>query len=396
MSIPADQVALRPGSAAVTNLLRLVRSESEATAAFAAVPGEGGRLQIFAVPPAGSAGGLGEGELEELARQVSADPELPYARVLVRVVHRPQPFTVAAAPIEGLSGVIAIVGPADKPFQERDADALHRVAVRLSRHFHALRELVSPGGLTDPTPGPEGPVGDERGSDPGRWATGALPSGAPPATDSPRPQATNPAPPAEAPMGPMRPATGGGVPVAEPLAAATPRPGRTPPAPPERPSTTWWVFPDEQTGLASVARFFSQVGRLLASGARESGAFALVLVEIPTAATAPAAARALTSQLRCSDPVARIDADLFAAGVLLLPGTARGEVVEDRLAGAVRGALEWLSPVRTTHVLAEPGDRREVDELVRQALSALSGRRTGGGGAPWRGAGGSAARLPFP
>lgn len=149
---------------------------------------------------------------------------------------------------------------------------------------------------------------------------------------------------------------------ADPRAVEPPAPG------------SWWVTSDRVTGLPSLGQFFSRAGRLLGSEARATGAVALVLVEVPDERTAPAAARALAAQLRFSDPLARVDRDLFAAAVLLFPGSVRGDAVEERLGAAVRSALDWLAPVRTTHVLAEPGDRRDVDELLRQAMVGLPGR----------------------
>ena|GEM_PF-2991081 len=394
MSVPAEPITLPAGSAAVTNLLRLVRSEADVQVAFAAVPVGAGRVQIFAVPPPGTSGALDEGVLEELARQVSADPELPYARVLVRSVHLEEPLTVAAAPIPGLAGLVGGVAPAGRSFEDRQADALHRVAVRLSRHFQALRELGSPNAPPvnlvahqSPSAAAASGLDDRHGEGLGDAGRGAWPApGGPPPSGE-----------AGAASGPQETKIAGSPGEGGPAAGES----GTPAAPESEPHATgatslWWAAPDHLTGLPSLARFFSRVGRLLGSEDRDAGAFALVLIEIPTEETAPAAARALTSQLRYSDPVARIDRDLFVAAVLIVPGSARGDSVEERLGSAVRGALEWLSPVRTTHVLAEAGDRRDVDDLLRQALAALPGRMTGGGGAPWRGAGGSAARLPFP
>lgn len=163
-----------------------------------------------------------------------------------------------------------------------------------------------------------------------------------------------------------------GRPITAPVGVASDVRAPEPPAP-----GSWWAATDPVTGLPSLGQFFSRAGRLLASEARASGAVALVLVEVPDERTAAAAARALAAQLRFSDPLARVDRDLFAAAVLLFPGSVRGDAVEERLGAAVRSALDWLAPVRTTHVLAEPGDRRDVDELLRQAMIGLPGRSVG-------------------
>lgn len=157
----------------------------------------------------------------------------------------------------------------------------------------------------------------------------------------------------------------------------------------------WWLAQDSRTGLPSVAQFFSRAGRLLTAELRTTSTLAVVLVEVPDPQTAPAAARALSAQLRYSDPLARIERDLFAVAVLLVPGIASGDAVEQRLGSAVRAALDWLSPVRTTHVLAAPGDRRDIDALVRQAIAQLPGR-TGAAEPPGGGRGAPPLGSPSP
>ena len=366
-------------NSAIENLLRVARSECASALAFASIA-DGDELEMFTVPPAGSAGGLSCEALAELVRQASIDPEVRYASVFVRRVQMGEPLTLAVAPVPacGDRSLVGVVGEADRQFEPQHLELLEWLAQRLSRHVGAMKELeiapdAGPPSATsaaeDTAPAPVHqavslfgprlqpvPVDDDRASQDAARTSGAETS----ARDSAEPDA-----------------------------------GRAGEAGIDSPHT-WWAASDPLTGLASLAQFFSRAGRLLSSEARASGALALVLVEIPDERTAPAAARALATQLRCSDPLARVDRDLFAAAVLLFPAGMRAGALEERLGAVVRSALDWLSPVRTSHVVAEPGDRRDIDELLRQALAELPGRTAGGGGAPWRGAGGSAARLPIP
>ena len=112
---------------------------------------------------------------------------------------------------------------------------------------------------------------------------------------------------------------------------------------------------------------------MLASDTCTAGALALVVVEVPDPRTAPSAARALRAQLRFADPLALVDCDLLVAAVVIYPAGSGG-AVEQRLGSAVRSALEGPGSVRTVHVVATPGDRREVDELLRDAVLRLPGR----------------------
>jgi GGDEF domain-containing protein len=135
------------------------------------------------------------------------------------------------------------------------------------------------------------------------------------------------------------------------------------------------------TGLAGLGSFFSRTGRLL--GTEESGAKALAMVVMEIEGYARSAelmvqlvACTLQDQLRGGDPVARIGPASFAAAVTLDPGSSRAQAIEQRLAGAVRTALEKGSDrvvVRSAHVFTEPTGRLEADELLRRAVRALHG-----------------------
>lgn len=402
MSAPAQPAGVRTGSAAVANLLRRVCSEAGGVAALVAETEGEGAPRIVAVPPPGSQGSLDVRRLEDVVRQLSADPELERARVVVRSVHLGEPFTLAAVPMADPSGVVAVLRDTDRLLGDDHVDALVRAATRLSRHFGALRQLAAR------TAHGEAP-GQTRGAPGTSVPAGAPPPAAPPPAASPAvsllpmppdpPFAESevrggaaglvsehavPASPASAPDA----AHGGGsssgqgpVPATGPAAGpASISPGRDERKEADGRSSSgtsfsrWCVSSDAATGLSSPARFFSRAGQLLRAPARQSHAFVLVLIEIPNEETARSAARAITGQLRASDPVARVDRDLFALAVLVGTEPTAGEYIEERVGSAVRGALEWLSPVRTTHVRAEPGDLRDVDELLLYAISALPGR----------------------
>jgi GGDEF domain-containing protein len=85
-------------------------------------------------------------------------------------------------------------------------------------------------------------------------------------------------------------------------------------------------------------------------------------------------ASTLRSQLRSSDQLTRIGRCAFAAAVGLEPGTSLSPLIEQRLAGAVRNAVIASTPqavVRSIHVLAEPEQRLDADELLRRSLRML-------------------------
>jgi GGDEF domain-containing protein len=352
----------------ITNLLRLARAQFRAAAAFAVVARDGREPEMVFVPSDCGEGALPGEALALLARQASLDPELGHAGAFVRSVQLTGAMTLVVAPVPGPGGrgLLGVVGPEVDGSERAQLDLLERLAQRLTRHAQALHAVEERRAASaEQSQRTNGRQGD--------GAPAPIAPGGPPVPSEP-PDPSAPRPPLEPPLP--------GPPAVAPLAPAAPgpAPARTPPVTATEehrapaPPSSWWAPSDPLTGLPSMAQFFSRAGRLLGSEARASGAVAVVLVEVPSERTAAAAARALAAQLRCSDPLARIDHDLFAAAVLLFPGSTRGDAVEERLGGAVRAALDWLAPVRTAHVLAEPGDRRDIDELLRQAIAGLPGR----------------------
>jgi hypothetical protein len=343
-------------TSSVENLLRVARQDVVADVAFAAFLGDGPPPQVVSIPAAGSPEGLSREELEGLVREVSADPELTHADVLVRSVRIGRALSLAVAPLRDHvvgPSMIGVVAEAGRRFEPGQLDVLERLGRRLARHLEAMQRLDEPP------------------------ASGAEPPACPDDRPHDRPERRGPEAPGSAPEG------GGAAPSG--LSGGVPR-------------ALWWTERDPVTGLPGLGRFFSRAARMLGPEPRApgaTGALALVVVEVPDVSTTPVVARALRSQLRSSDVLARIDSNLLAAAVAILPA-AGGEGVEQRLASAANAALGGQGAVRAVHLMAEPADCRHVDELLEEAVSSLGGLRSGSGGAPWRGAGGSAARLPIP
>ncbi len=335
----------------VENLLRVARDETAAGTAFAAILAGGRALEIVSVPAPGVPEGLSSDELAQLVDRAAADPEFARARAFVRAVQLGHALTLAVAPVGDGAGrsMIGVVAGPDHRFEPAQLGVLERLAQRLLRHLEAVQRLG--GGAWQGAELPGRAVGrgeelpgraDGQGAElPGR----AVGQGAELVSDEPRQAAEQPSRPASA----LREA-----------------PLETPPA-------TWWAAPQPLLGLSSLGQFFSRAGRMLASDTCTAGALALVVVEVPDPRTAPSAARALRAQLRFADPLALVDCDLLAAAVVIYPAGSGG-AVEQRLGSAVRSALEGPGSVRTVHVVATPGDRREVDELLRDAVLRLPGR----------------------
>ncbi len=324
----------------VENLLRVARDETAAGTAFAAILAGGRALEIVSVPAPGVPEGLSSDELAQLVDRAAADPEFARARAFVRAVQLGHALTLAVAPVGDGAGrsMIGVVAGPDHRFEPAQLGVLERLAQRLLRHLEAVQRLG--GGAWQGAELPGRAVG--QGAElPGR----AVGRGEELGSDEPRQAAEQPSRPASA----LRE------------------------APLEMPPATWWAAPQPLLGLSSLGQFFSRAGRMLASDTCTAGALALVVVEVPDPRTAPSAARALRAQLRFADPLALVDCDLLAAAVVIYPAGSGG-AVEQRLGSAVRSALEGPGSVRTVHVVATPGDRREVDELLRDAVLRLPGR----------------------
>jgi hypothetical protein len=382
----------------ITNLLRMARNECRGLVAFvASANGSGMEVASF---PAGE-DSVGHEAVSQLVRLTSADPEFGHGGPFIRTVNLDgflEPVTVAVAPLgpSGERGVLGVVGHHPSEFGEHQRRVIERVAQRLTRHLTARAEIEARTGSTVPRPtpplvaespaggvpewpAPAGPPSDEPVVPP--WADpGAADDGPFSATRVPRPAvppvrwsvATPPEgsfepSPAERGEEPSVPAASVGPPPAEPARPVSPE--LCAPA---------WEAADEVTGLAGLGSFFSRTGRIMAGP--EPRAMAMVLIEVdaarPEELVVQLAASTLRSQIRSTDPVARIGRSSFAVAVALEPGSTLAAAIEQRFAGAVRAALHGATPdaaVRSAHVMAEPEQRLDADELLRRSLRQLHG-----------------------
>jgi len=372
------------GTTTVENLLRVARRDTAAGTAFVALDAAGRACEIISVPEPGSAEGLSADELAQFVRQASADPEFVHARVFVRSGRVGRAVTLAIAPLRGGGGhsMIGLVAEPDRRFEAVHLEILGQLAERLVRHLNVIQQLGGGGHL-------EGAFEDLRAEGRARAVDerdlGIGGRDESPADGLRRNGATVP----EAPEFPL--AVGARVPseIPDQERLGTARSLADP-----APWTAWWTERDSLTGLQGLGKFFSRAGRLLAPGSRSAGTFVLVVLELPDDRTMQVVASALSGVLRITDPVGRVGERLLAVALLIADGS--GDSVERRLAAAVDSVLDRPSGARTAHVAAAPGDGRDVDDLLRDALCRLHDRQADGGGAPWRGAGGSAARLPIP
>ncbi len=357
------------GTTTVENLLRVARRDTAAGTAFVALEPAGRAFEIISVPEPGSAEGLSADEVRELVRQASADPEFVHARVFVRSGRVGRSVTLAVAPLRSGGGhsMIGLVAEPDRRFEASHLEILGQLAERLVRHLDVIQQLSRGGRLG-------GALEDLQAEGRDLGAEGRRRNGA------------------TVPEGPELPLGVGArvpseVPDQERPAVAM--------SLPDAPWAAWWTDRDPLTGLQGLGKFFSRAGRLRSSEGGSAGTFVLVVLELPDDRTLQVAASVLAGVLRSTDPVGRVGERLLAAALLIADGSS-GDSVERRLAAAVDSALDRPSVVRTAHVAAAHGDGRDVDDLLRDALFGLHDRQAGGGGAPWRGAGGSSARLPIP
>jgi GGDEF domain-containing protein len=136
---------------------------------------------------------------------------------------------------------------------------------------------------------------------------------------------------------------------------------------------------DPVTGLPGLGNFFSRTGRLLGPEQSGSQALSMVVIEVkgfprPEELVAQLVACTLQSHLRGGDPVARVGRAVFAAAVTLDPGSTLAPAIEQRLAGAVRSALNHgtaTAVVESAHVFTGATGSIEADELLRRALRLL-------------------------
>jgi|GEM_PF-3966487 len=268
-------------SGATNHLLRMARSECGAALAFVAIAADGA-AETAVYPQVAPDDLFGQAEVDEIARQAWADPELGQAGVFVRAsrlkrrqLGLPKRFVVAVAPLPGElgagpSGILAVVDPAAGTFEAGQLDLLRQVAQRLASHLDARREMrrmsagvpapaVAAPSVPAPAVAPNRPSPLETGQvpPPSRWSALArdFPSAVPyprrppsPEPFAPQPvgQPTATQPPAAQPAAAQPPATQPTAtqpPEAQPPAAGTePRNGSSPD---ER---RWWSVEAEPVG----------------------------------------------------------------------------------------------------------------------------------------------------
>ena len=406
----AEQVNMGGG---VTNLLRMARNECRGLVAFVAAAHDG-ELEVASFPT-GAGDALGHAAVSQLVRLSSSDPEFGHGGPFVRTVILDgflEAVTVAVAPLGtgGDRGLLGVVGHEPSDFGDHQRRTLERVAQRLSRHLSAREEVGQRRrSLVAEQAAPVAPAATPTEFADDLRAPEALRGGTVPPSDGGAWESTEPVVPPWAdprPPGDGTPTvtTRGGfravVPpvswsVADPpggdvgdhLATSSQAPPAAP-APADEPVATGgkdefsapaWEEADGISGLPGLGAFFSRTGRVM--GGPEPRAVAMVVLEVdrtnrPEELVVQLAASALRSQLRASDPLARIGRSTYAAAVVLDPGSSLAPVIEQRLAGAVRSAVVASTPqavVRSAQVLAEPEQRIEADELLRRSLRSLHG-----------------------
>jgi hypothetical protein len=176
----------------------------------------------------------------------------------------------------------------------------------------------------------------------------------------------------------MPPGTGGGVPAPPSRIESGPAAVGTTAGP--DPYRDLLAEEDLPPGLIPVGALLGRTGRLLGAGGTAAGSLAVVVLELDGPAeevegAVPAVARELRAQLRFDDPLARIGRAAFAAFaavVPLVPGGSSGELVEARLAEALRAATGGRElQVRSAHVVADIRASHDADELLRSAVGKL-------------------------
>lgn len=416
MSVVTDHFAVQVSlGGGITNLLRMARNECRGLVAFVAAVHDSG-IEIATFPPNGGEERVGSDSVAQLVRQTSSDPEFGHGGPFVRTVVLEgylEPVTVAVAPLgaAGDQGLLGVIGHESSAFGERQRKFLEGVAQRLTRHLMARREMDQRRRASEVEATAAGrPVGS---SAPVLSATpdeAAAPRSAArsweaaniavsPPWAATEPSAAVPQPAGES--GPVLPPVRWSV-ADQPTERSAPSWAREPAGDLGAPGAvpwrvgevveeatantatrdlfSWaWEENDEITGLPGLGSFFSRAGRMAGPNVPGAKALAMVVVEVkgydrPEELVAQLLATTLQSQLRASDPLARVGRTVFAVVMALDSGSTLAPAIEQRLAGAVRSALKHGTPqaiVLSAHVLAGPGQQLEADELLRRALRTL-------------------------
>lgn len=403
-------------SGGTTNLLRMARSGCQSGSSFVALALTDDSFATAVYPATPEPGAVDVSAVDAVVRQLWHDPGLGRGKALVRTVRiGDDRLAVAAVPLamtdDGQpSGILGVADLGGTSFGVPDLELLSRIAQRLTSYVQARRavrsQFASSGGLAD--------VGAEasRGTVAGQFATAASDARraygpeafeASGGAGADRPVTSSAASPAAGePVGPAFGAYGGGLalppfpppagtagvapvsrrvdPVSEEAPAAPAGPAQA--QDPQGDSVRSLLGDDaEIEGLVPLGALLGRAGRLLGAGAATSGSLAVVAIEVDGVDGAAVdevarVARAIRSELRFDDPLARIGDLSFVAVVPLAPGAASGSHVEAHLSGRVRLAVARHpgARVHAAHVVAPLNGGQDADELLRAAVVKLRAR----------------------
>jgi len=378
MSIVADSIRMQDSlSGGTTNLLRMARNECRGALAFVALALDDSLFATATYPTMPDDDMCGMEGVDDLVRQAWSDPELGHAKTLVRSTELriresacPRRLVVAITPLcDGPAGkpwgMLGVVDPEGGAFEAPQIDLLEQITQRVASYLRARQEVR------------EGVSGDIDHVDHVDHVTAEVPEdvnspevGAPNLHEEPRPDAeARP----DALWWAVEPMTSEESPLDEPRDSQE-----------EELDVLGHLLTEESPvkGLLSLGALLGRAGRLIgASALAGGGALAFVVVEVVCPAGVSGdfvqrASHAIREELRFDDPVARIGRSAFAAVVPLVPGSSDADLVEARVADALRsgvvGACEDAT-VCSAHVVAESGDSLDADELLRLAVRKLHG-----------------------
>jgi hypothetical protein len=134
----------------------------------------------------------------------------------------------------------------------------------------------------------------------------------------------------------------------------------------------------EIEGLVPLGALLGRAGRLLGAGTAMSGSLAVLILDVENVSQLSTeevarVARAMRTELRFDDPLARIGDLSFVAVVPLAPGGSSAAEVEAHLAARLRNAVAARQGARVhaAHVVAPLDGGQDADELLRAAVVKL-------------------------
>lgn len=428
MSIVAEPIRMQDSlSGGTTNLLRMARNECRGALAFVALALDDSLFATATYPTMPDDDLCGMEGVDELVHQAWSDPELGHAQILVRSTQlKTRGLACARRLVVGIAplcdgpggkpwGMLGVVDPEGGSFEPPQIELLEQVTHRVASYLRArqeVREGVSediddalatvPEDAHSPEGGAPSPQEGERPEEGARpdslwWPVEPGPAQYDTMAQSGSEIQTEPAPfPSTEPLTEpsTEPSTGSSdssesdtvvddaPPAAEPLASDV----GAMDMPLDRQEdgldalSHFLVEENPVKGILSLGALLGRTGRLIGAGALAGGgALAFVVIEVVCVAGvgsgfAQRASQAIREELRFDDPVAQIGRSAFAAVVPLVPGGSDANLVEARVAGALRSVLDGTcedAMVCSAHVVAESGDSLDADELLRLAVRKL-------------------------